>query len=68
MKNDRVVGRLGEWMLQSDLGTQITIPQSNTKEFLLEYFRDAVSVGKATVVVWTADGSDPSGWGGLMLW
>ena len=37
------------------------------KNFLLEYFRDAVSVGKAAVVVWTADGSGPSGWGGLIM-
>ena len=50
------------------LALKLLFRSQTLKNFLLEYCRDAVSVGKAAVVVWTADGSDPSGWGGLMLW
>ena len=50
------------------LALKLLFLSQTLNNFLLEYFRDAVSVGKAMVVVWTADGSDPSGWRGLMLW
>ena len=40
------------------------------KNFLFGYFRDAVpcQLGRVAVVVWVGDGSDLSGWGGLILW
>ena len=40
------------------------------KKFLFGYFRDAVpcQLGRVAVVVWVGDGSDLSGWGGLILW
>ena len=39
------------------------------KKFLFGYFRDAVPCQweRVAVVVWVGDGSDLSGWGGLIL-
>ena len=55
----------------NELGTLIDIPYlKHQRIFLLRYFRDAAPCqwGRVAVIIWTGDGKNLRGWGGLMLW
>ena len=55
---------------RASLTLELLFPCQTLKNFFLRYFRDPApsQQGGVAVVVWTGDGTDPSGWGGIMLW